>query len=187
MNGPSLLVFDDWLPELSQVDALAEAVEGDYRSKQGQPEETRYNWWDGEQPQSVVHQYLQYTFDKLRPFFDLKVAGFEWWGNFNSLVGWHYDKDESLYKKEKQLLHPTVGTVFYMTGSEVIDGLGGAFAVNSDATAKTADHVYPVRNRLVAFRGNRLHRVCDYKGQRISLAVNFWSHVPLAFQSPSET
>jgi len=182
MSTPSLAIFDDWIADPELLEALTSTVEDDFQSKQGAPEESRYNWWDGELPTLPIHRYIAYTHKKLGAIYDLDCEGYEWWGNYNSTVGWHYDKDELRYRERRELLHPIVGTVLYLSGTEQIDGLGGAFAVNSDSSEKTADQVYPVKNRLVVFRGNRLHRICQYKGQRISLAVNFWSQVPLAFE-----
>ncbi len=185
MSTPSLVVFDDWISDPALLESLTSAVASDYEAKKGLPEDERYNWWNGDGASLPIHRYIQYTYEKLQPMFGLKSAGFEWWGNFNSMVGWHFDKDEYRFQKDKVMVNPEVGTVLYLTGTECIEGLGGAFAINSDPSEKTADHVYPVKNRLVAFRGNRLHRICEYRGRRVSLAVNFWAQTPLAFARAS--
>ena len=181
MSLPELTVFDGWVSDPILLEQLHETVRRDFEEKRGLPQSRRYNWWNGETLTLPVHEYISYTSRQLYRLFDLNCIGYEWRGNYNNSLPWHHDKDELLFEEAGVLLTPVVGTVLYLSGTDVINGLGGAFAINSDDSGKTADQVYPVDNRLVVFPGNRLHCIREFEGQRISLVVNFWDHVPKAF------
>ena len=120
--------------------------------------------------------YIHYHFYKdfclsiletARKYFDLSNAiGYEFWGHNGTRTGWHYDKDEDLLEREGEYSFPLCSTVYYL---EVDRLQGGQLAVESDL-------ITPKTNRLVMFSPGKYHTVEPFKGKRVSLLINPWSH-----------
>ena len=117
------------------------------------------------------HKYKDFCIEILTiasKYFDFsKIVGYEFWGQNNTKPGtWHYDKDEKLYSKKKELVFPVCSTIFYL---EVSDLVGGRLFVENDV-------ITPRTNRLVLFPPGKYHTVEDFTGKRVSLLVNPWDH-----------
>lgn len=99
-------------------------------------------------------------------------CGVEYWTNvlkegqrFRS----HFDKDELLWQKARQLRHPLVSTVYYPAHCACE---GGELMINRFS-------IKPAPDTLVAFAGNLRHCVrLVTKGVRWSIAMNFWDTAP---------
>ena len=105
--------------------------------------------------------------DKASNYFDLsEMRYYESWTHQNTLPSeWHYDKDETLYKKG-EFRFPLCSTVFYPTVSEDIKG--GSLMFESGVTVK------PKTNRLVIFAPGLYHGVQPFRGKRTSINTNPW-------------
>ena len=155
MNN-SVLVFDDVLDELSPE--LIKLI-----NKSLSP----LDWY----PLDHKHKYKNFCIDILTiasRYFDFsKIVGYEFWGQNNTKPGtWHYDKDEKLYSKKKELVFPVCSTIFYLKVSDLV---GGRLFVENDV-------ITPRTNRLVLFPPGKYHTVEDFTGKRVSLLVNPWDH-----------
>ena len=105
------------------------------------------------------------------------VAGFEYWTTVLTKnlripgedgiysLPMHSDYDVVKYSKTKELSYPLFGAVLYFGNKDVEGGL-----------LKTEDKtIEPLHNRLVIFNSANLHGVTEItKGERRSLAINFW-------------
>ena len=122
--------------------------------------------------------------------------GYEYWLNINKKQGFHYDCDEGLRQKHGVIRLPLVSTVFYIscpdqqeakTGSlilhqqtEDIAEIHKLYTQQSVELSSEYQRVSPKENRLVYFPPRVPHKVEQWdRGERISLAVNFWKHRPL--------
>lgn len=150
----ALIVLDDVLPTLSPelTDLVSKGLDDIY-------------WYDINQE----HEYKEFCTTILHiagQYFDLTDAiGYEFWDKRED-VGWHYDKDEDLLQKEDKLTFPICSTVYYLKVDKVI---GGQLAIEGDL-------IRPKTNRLVMFSPGKYHKVNRYKGKRVSLLINPWSH-----------
>jgi hypothetical protein len=95
-----------------------------------------------------------------------KMVGCEYWSNLNTKTGWHKDTDETLLFRDGIESFPICSCVYY---PEINVTLGG------DLLFETM-RVRPVTNRLVIFSPNMFHTVEDFLGDRLSVALNFWSY-----------
>ena len=155
MNN-SILVFDDVLNNFSP--SLLELINKPLES---------LDWYSLDHK----HKYKDFCIEILTiasRYFDFsKIVGYEFWGQNNTKPGtWHYDKDEKLYSKKKELVFPVCSTIFYL---EVSDLVGGRLFVENDV-------ITPRTNRLVLFPPGKYHTVEDFTGKRVSLLVNPWDH-----------
>ena len=155
MNN-SILVFDDVLNNFSP--SLLELINKPLES---------LDWYSLDHK----HKYKDFCIEILTiasKYFDFsKIVGYEFWGQNNTKPGtWHYDKDEKLYSKKKELVFPVCSTIFYL---EVSDLVGGRLFVENDV-------ITPRTNRLVLFPPGKYHTVEDFTGKRVSLLVNPWDH-----------
>ena len=155
MNN-SILVFDDVLNNFSP--SLLELINKPLES---------LDWYSLDHK----HKYKDFCIEILTiasKYFDFsKIVGYEFWGQNNTKPGtWHYDKDEKLYSKKKELVFPVCSTIFYL---EVSDLAGGRLFVENDV-------ITPKTNRLVLFPPGKYHAVEDFTGKRVSLLVNPWDH-----------
>ena len=151
----ALIVIDDALPSLSPE--LTRLIDNELIAK---------DWYD------LYHEHLYEDFcisilAIARKYFDLSDAvGYEFWGHNGTRTGWHYDKDEDLLEREGKYSFPLCSTVYYL---EVDRLQGGQLAVESDL-------ITPKTNRLVMFSPGKYHTVEPFKGKRVSLLINPWSH-----------
>ena len=151
----ALIVIDDVLPSLSPE--LTRLIDDELIVK---------DWYD------LNHDHLYKDFclsilDIAKKYFDLSNAvGYEFWGHNGTRTGWHYDKDEDLLEREGKYSFPLCSTVYYL---EVDRLQGGQLAVESDL-------ITPKTNRLVMFSPRKYHGVEPFKGKRVSLLINPWSH-----------
>lgn len=158
-----------------------------------------YNWWDGwwsTEPRNVWETLIQLIWRNSIPS-NHKFCGFEYWltklaGNGVSEVKWHHDKDEKLVRKEKKMVCPTLGHIYYV---ETVDLEGGFLEIapdgNTDKKGKLLDtytinhhteRYMPIQNRLIMFDPSRLHRVSKiYKGIRKAFLANAWTKKPSTF------
>ena len=155
MNN-SILVFDDVLNNFSP--SLLELINKPLES---------LDWYSLDHK----HKYKDFCIEILTiasKYFDFsKIVGYEFWGQNNTKPGtWHYDKDEKLYSKKKELVFPVCSTIFYL---EVSDLVGGRLFVENDV-------ITPRTNRLVLFPPGKYHAVENFTGKRVSLLVNPWDH-----------
>ena len=155
MNN-SILVFDDVLNNFSP--SLLELINKPLES---------LDWYSLDHK----HKYKDFCIEILTiasKYFDFsKIVGYEFWGQNNTKPGtWHYDKDEKLYSKKKELVFPVCSTIYYL---EVSDLVGGRLFVENDV-------ITPKTNRLVLFPPGKYHAVEDFTGKRVSLLVNPWDH-----------
>ena len=150
----SLIVLDDVLPT---TDGLSHLIDNKLEAD---------DWYD----MDGSHAYKEFCLTILNiagDYFDLSDAiGYEFWGHNGTRTGWHYDKDEDLLEREGEYSFPLCSTVYYL---EVDRLQGGQLAVESDL-------ITPKTNRLVMFSPGKYHKVNRYKGKRVSLLINPWSH-----------
>jgi len=150
----ALIVLDDVLPTLSPelTDLVDEGLDD-------------ICWYNINQ-EHLHKDFCLYILDIARKYFDLSNAvGYEFWDKRED-VGWHYDKDEELFHSHGKLVFPICSTIYYLKVDKVT---GGQLAIESDI-------ITPKTNRLVMFSPGQFHRVNPYKGKRVSLLINPWSH-----------
>ena len=145
-----------------------------------------YNWWDGWwkcKPRNVMEILIELIWKRLS--IENKIAGFEYWSNSqtsNQSLDWHFDKDEKLNLKEKKVISPSLGHIFYSK----IENLEGGFleiATNQkiNETSK-CERIKPVTNRLIVFNPSIPHRVTKiYNGNRRAFLANAWVKKPYTF------
>ncbi len=146
-----------------------------------------YNWWDGWwkcKPRNVMEVLIEIIWKRLS--IENKIAGFEYWSNAqtsNQALDWHFDKDEKLNLKEKKVISPSLGHIFYTK----IENLEGGFleiATNHkiDEISK-CERIKPVTNRLIVFNPSIPHRVTKiYNGNRRAFLANAWAKKPNTFE-----
>ena len=155
MNN-SILVFDDVLNNFSP--SLLELINKPLESLDWYSLDHKHKYKDFcIEILTIASKYCNFS----------KIVGYEFWGQNNTKPGtWHYDKDEKLYSKKKELVFPVCSTIFYL---EVSDLVGGRLFVENDV-------ITPRTNRLVLFPPGKYHTVEDFTGKRVSLLVNPWDH-----------
>lgn len=129
---------------------------------------TKLEWVDGTCEQIVLYgSPLSKLLQVVKIHVDLsRMVGCEYWSNLNTKTGWHKDTDETVLYRDGVEKFPICSCVYY---PEINVSLGG------DLLFETV-RVKPVTNRLVIFAPNMLHTVEDFLGDRLSVAVNFWSY-----------
>tara|TARA_Y100000590_G_scaffold429126_1_gene541321 strand:+ start:70 stop:708 length:639 start_codon:yes stop_codon:yes gene_type:complete len=156
-----------------------------------------YNWWDGWwkiKPRNIWETTIEIIWKNFLPS-DHKYCGFEYWATKltdNGEVKWHHDKDEKLVRKEKKMVCPTVGHIYY---AEIANLEGGFLELAPDQNTNkegklldtyTINHhterYMPLENRLIMFNPSRLHRVSKiHKGTRKAFLANAWTKKPSTF------
>jgi hypothetical protein len=105
-----------------------------------------------------------------------ECCGVEYWANElreGKSLQRHFDKDEVLWKRARQMRHPLISSVYYPTHCACE---GGELLINRYS-------VNPTPDTLVAFAGHLGHSVrVVTKGVRWSIAMNLWATVPLGVQ-----
>jgi hypothetical protein len=166
-------------------------------------------WWPLEsQPLAVPELAAREVLALLPHTVKRTVVGCEWWlsrmKTSNVKVDFHVDHDIARFESTRQRVHPTVSSLLYLNRC-----VGGLLAVT---TAQTNPHnpahapdqpdfdlAEPRPNRLVWFLGHLTHGVLDshnaipgarrapQKHLRLAVAMNFWSHRPVATKTFAET
>ena len=112
---------------------------------------------------SPVHENI---LEICKEHFDLEnIAGYEMWRNKTS-PGWHVDKDEKLFRKQKQLVFPQCSAVYYAR----IENMNGGEFYTEDARC------FPRTNRLILFSPGLYHGVSASTGTRVAISINPWKH-----------
>lgn len=123
-----------------------------------------YEIWQDHEYQSFCHVMLNLA----NTYYDLSdVIGYEFWSHMNTRPpgGWHYDKDEIAYHKNKIYKFPVCSIVYY----PIIDNVtGGELLLNKDV-------IVPKVNRAVIFKPKLYHYVNEFTGTRYSMLVNPWT------------
>ena len=129
-----------------------------------------------------------------------QIVGAEWWTHHRPIQAnmghnLHFDTDESLLAEEKEITHPLVSSVLYLSGGTVGDTkkatLAGSTIVfdqtpSSQNVATRAWVNQPVDNSFMTFPGNYLHGVLPCPGHetnataaeqphRLTFMVGFWT------------
>lgn len=125
-----------------------------------------------------------------------KNTGYEYWLNINKQQEYHYDCDEGLRQKHGIFRFPVVSSVFYISCPNQQEKSKGCLVLHkatknkqtihnfytnkADELSSETQRISPRENRLVFFPPRVPHKVEPWsRGERISMAVNFWEHRPL--------
>ena len=147
-------VEDDFLP----VDLL----EGVYDLYNNNKTSTPTGWVE----KSEVHYGVTKLVSAALHCFNIShFAGLEIWSHYNSRPGWHYDRNELLYDKDKVNVFPLCSIIFYPKINVIS---GGELVIDSGIT------IHPKTNRLVLMSPGTYHKVETFLGERFSLLINVW-------------
>lgn len=147
--------------------------------------------------EDIVVNYLL-PLIKMENTIDTKeIVGFEWWIHTRPLSAnlghqLHFDTDEALLEQKKELTHPLVSSVLYLTGnkSEKQQTAGSTIVFNqkpdSTEVASKAFVMHALDNSYMIFPGDALHGVlpcpCSRHQseskdttERLTLMVGFWT------------
>jgi hypothetical protein len=159
-----LIVIDNFLP----IDKNKEVV--NFFTNHNASES---RWFEG-----GIQQYLSETcfisdcLKTVSKYYDLSsMIGCEMWCHNNTRPGWHYDKDEQLWRETKEIKSPLCSIVYYGIATDLI---GGKFMTKTIS-------VTPKSNRLIIFSPNTHHTVEEYTGNRLAIALNPWNIKPKAY------
>ncbi len=169
-----------------------------------------YRWYDGWWSEGITdirHELIHAIWGENSPYDYKNVIGFEHWvGDYTAEKDrherfggvWalkpHFDKDEELWHNTKEIIGPTIGTVFYPC-REIDEMEGGMLhywekyppqRANPDGTIafpeESPEVIKPKYNRLIIFDASCLHAVTEItKGRRRAIAINLWGHKPTEF------
>lgn len=196
-----MIIIDDFVKDLDFLDKIS-----DDKSFW----EIGYRWYDGwwKSPmEDLRHELIYKLWGENSPHHNVRVAGFEHWvgdlGPYNKdsmlNMDWslkpHFDKDETLWSEKKEMLGPTIGTVFYPCREidEIQGGMlyiwdkyeHGNLSPQGWVTNLTQEPqiISPKFNRLIIFDASKLHAVSHVKsGRRRAIAVNLWEKKPQEFE-----
>ena len=105
-----------------------------------------------------------------------KNITFEWWINFNAKQNWHIDKDQEAYKTHRIFKSPFRSIIFYV--KKPSDGGEIQLIRTLESEKKLLIEKYDfLENQILSFCSSIPHRVCSYKGDRISIAINIWKKI----------
>ena len=119
-----------------------------------------------------LHAYQSSIVAEAEKSFDLStLVGVEEWQHnpaFRRLPGEHYDKDESLWQKEEQLVFPLCSCILYMKVENLV---GSNLVLNKEI------EITPQSNMLVLLPPGLLHEVTPHEsGVRTSINLNLWNY-----------
>jgi hypothetical protein len=195
-----MIIVDNFIQDLDFLDKISEDKnfwEPGYRWYDG--------WWKSE-PKDLREELVIRLWGENSPHHNVQVNGFEHWiGDYGSEnnhsmldMEWslkpHFDKDETLWSDEKQMVGPKIGTVFYPC-KEIDEMEGGMLYIwdKYDHHKLTPEGwltfpeqepqiIAPKFNRLIIFDASKLHAVSHVKkGRRRAIAVNLWDKKPKEF------
>jgi hypothetical protein len=149
----------------------------------------------GRRPRFAIEEAVRFLRKLVRPD-DAANVGAEWWvqkvdanNTRTTPIGWHVDKDEAVATLKHYLLHPALGSIFYLTDA------GGPTAVTDQWSPHGNGYVpeapregalsFPRRNKYTLFHGELLHGVlagdaAAPPATRLTFLVNWWDVKPLA-------
>eukprot|EP01102_Stenamoeba_stenopodia_P018834 TRINITY_DN6977_c0_g1_i1.p1 TRINITY_DN6977_c0_g1~~TRINITY_DN6977_c0_g1_i1.p1 ORF type:complete len:416 (+),score=69.64 TRINITY_DN6977_c0_g1_i1:53-1249(+) len=156
-------------------------------------ESRRTRWVSREQlenPRTTVELAIRMLSEVASPKIPVNWGGCEWWVQVRSSRGslsFHFDKDEALWDYRKEMVHPLIASVFYLTdhgGPTLItnqtwsDKKPYAFPIQPDS----AGYSFPEKNKYLLFNGSLLHAILPSPYQhneiRVTLLVNYWEKQP---------
>ena len=130
--------------------------------------------WADIDADNMVKGHVSVLYCMCRKYIDLsRTVGYEMWVNSstsytqNSMLDWHTDADDLCAVMTGKLELPLCSLVYY----PLVNLENGGELSFRDGTQIT-----PERNLLVLFESGLEHRVEPYKGDRTSIAINFWDH-----------
>lgn len=173
-----MIVIDDFIKDQS----LLQEIQNDstFFDNRG------YHWWDGwwnSPADTLKKRMIQYIWGDNSPYDSVSISGFEYWVGVYSEdevrdeLPFHFDKDELLWDKEKVIVSPTIGTVYYPWENDID---GGYLEIYANGTDGEPERLEPKFNRLVIFEaGKHPHRVTKVtRGTRRAIAINLWDEAP---------
>ena len=125
-----------------------------------------------EKPKNVLEEVIfQHMLPLAQAQTEETIVGAEWWVHTRPIQAnlghnMHFDTDESLLSSDKEITHPVLSSVLYLTG----DSLGGATIVldqtpQCEVLPESAWRSVPSNNSYLLFPGNRLHGVLPCPGK----------------------
>jgi len=104
------------------------------------------------------------------PWTSNNIVGVEQWcHNEKSVPGMHYDKDEDLFVRTKEIRFPIASAILYL---RVENLLGGKLFVNANTTP-----ISPKTGQVIYLAPGVLHGVLKHiKGVRRSININIWDY-----------
>ena len=98
-----------------------------------------------------------------------KAVGIEQWThNHNNIPGMHYDKDEDLFHKTKEVRFPLCSIILYV---KVENLLGAKLYVQGEST------IVPETGKVVYLQSGILHGVLKHiAGTRLTVNLNIWDY-----------
>lgn len=154
-----------------------------------------YYWWkgwfneDANYKPTIKQRLIMEIWGKNCPMSEnYSISGFEYWTGiqtanpklgFKNKLGFHFDKDESWFKKTNEIVTPVIGTVYYPPQKEF---KGGELIVYTAGRNKKPDVIQTRPNRLIIFKaGQDVHAVDEVtEGTRHAIAINLWKEIPYA-------
>ena len=110
---------------------------------------------------------LKQILDLASSKFDLSgMVGVECWSHFNTGPGWHIDQDDALYHSKAIVNTPICSIVYY---ASILNLQGGEFTTEKET-------IVPVTNSILAFPPGINHKVEEFSGERIAIAINPWHY-----------
>jgi hypothetical protein len=195
-----MIIVDNFLQDLDFLDKISEDKSF---------WEHGYRWYDGwwKSPMADLrHELIYKLWGENSPHHNVQVEGFEHWvgdlgpNDKHSMLNmeWslkpHFDKDETLWSENKQMVGPKIGTVFYPCREidEIEGGMlyiwdkydHGNLSPEGWVTNLTQEPqiISPKFNRLIIFDASKLHAVSHVRsGRRRAIAVNLWDKKPQEF------
>ena len=105
-------------------------------------------------------------------YFDLSESvGFESWAHVKSHPDWHIDQDE--IAKAKGIIERPLCSIVYYPLVKLDEG--GQFMTETEI-------IQPKTNRAIIFAPGVLHKVAEWKGSRVSVAINPWKFIPYSYR-----
>ena len=124
-----------------------------------------------------THAFIEKIISSSRKYVDYgNHVGYEMHYN-GSVLNPHRDKDQDLFFKTKEQVFPLIGLVYYIKAK----GTGGELVFPEDGAS-----ISPRERRLIIFERHMLHLVNEFQGERVSLGINPWDNIPLAYRSRYE-
>lgn len=182
-------IYRDVLPEEAFLSIRRNLLELKSIKSHGTPAWHDYKRQPSNNLAEVLIRYLASTINICEG-----VEGAEWWIRVrpcNEFKGLHFDKDESLFEKEKLYRYPEFASIFYVDeqGGETVvldqrkDGISHKLVPEAPTSGVL---IKPKPNSFAIFPGNLYHGVLptsqnqsDKAGNRITLLINWWRNKPL--------
>lgn len=123
-----------------------------------------------EKPANLIEAVIQdHLLPRVRDYVNAEIVGYEWWVHTrphqaNLGHNLHFDTDEALLSQDKQITHPCVSSVLYLSSH----GGGATIVLDQDPEAQQNAQVAwrsePQENGLLLFPGHLLHGVLPCGG-----------------------